>query len=92
MKDDAKHPDHGVHKKRLQRVRGQIDGISRMIDERRYCPDIVIQIRAASKALQAIEAEIINTHIEGCVKTAIKAKNEKEIHKKIDEIMDLIQK
>ncbi|MNL09208.1 Copper-sensing transcriptional repressor CsoR [compost metagenome] len=92
MKDDAKHPDHGVHKKRLQRVRGQIDGISRMIDERRYCPDIVIQIRAASKALQAIEAEIINTHIEGCVKTAIKAKNEKEIHKKIDEIMDLIMK
>ena len=92
MKDDAKHPDHGIHKKRLQRVRGQIDGISRMIDERRYCPDIVIQIRAAAKALQAIEAEIINTHIEGCVKTAIKAKNEKEIHKKIDEIMDLIQK
>ncbi|MFS4460118.1 metal-sensitive transcriptional regulator [Bdellovibrio sp. HCB2-146] len=92
MKDDAKHPDHGFHKKRLQRVRGQIDGISRMIDERRYCPDIVIQIRAAAKALQAIEAEIINTHIEGCVKTAIKAKNEKEIHKKIDEIMDLIQK
>lgn len=92
MKDDAKHPDHSQHKKRLQRVRGQIDGIAKMIDDRRYCPDIVFQIRAAAKALQAVEAEILNTHIQGCVKTAIKAKNEKEIHKKIDEIMDLIQK
>ena len=52
------HPDHSTHKKRLNRVRGQIDGIEKMIDERRYCPDILIQLRAASKALESIEAEI----------------------------------
>jgi DNA-binding FrmR family transcriptional regulator len=86
------HPDHSIHKKRLQRVKGQIEGISKMIDDRRYCPDIVIQLRAAAKALAAVEAEIINTHVQGCVHTAIKSKNEKEITKKIAEIMDLIQK
>lgn len=84
--------DHGIHKKRLNRVRGQIDGIDKMIDERRYCPDILIQLRAASKALQAIETEIMKTHIRGCVKTAIKARNEKEVVTKIEEIMNLVNR
>ncbi len=92
MKERSHHPDHSIHKKRLQRVKVQIEGISKMIDDRRYCPDIVIQLRAAAKALAAIEAQIINTHVQGCVHTAIKSKNENEISKKISEIMDLIQK
>lgn len=86
------HPDHGIHKKRLNRVRGQIDGIEKMIDERRYCPDILIQLRAASKALESIEAEIMKTHIHGCVKTAMKSKDEKEVGSKIEEIMSLVQR
>lgn len=84
--------NHGIHKKRLNRVRGQIDGIDKMIDDRRYCPDILIQLRAASKALQAIETEIMKTHIHGCVKTAIKARNEKEAVTKIEEIMNLVNR
>ncbi|HEX7675915.1 MAG TPA: metal-sensitive transcriptional regulator [Bdellovibrio sp.] len=86
------HPDHSTHKKRLNRVRGQIDGIEKMIDERRYCPDILIQLRAASKALESIEAEIMQTHIHGCVKTAIKSRDEKEVIKKIEEIMTLVKR
>lgn len=86
------HPDHGIHKKRLNRVRGQIDGIEKMIDERRYCPDILIQLRAAAKALGAIEAEIMQTHIHGCVKTAIKSRDEKDVTEKIDEIMTLVKR
>lgn len=91
-KETEQHPDHSAHLKRLNRVRGQLDGIEKMILDRRYCPDIVFQIRAAEKALQAMESEIMRTHIHGCVKTAIKSKNEKEISTKIDEIMDLVHK
>lgn len=94
MKKDsqAQHPDHSAHLKRLNRVRGQLDGVEKMIQERRYCPDIVFQIRAAAKALQAMEAEIMKTHVQGCVKTAMKSKDEKEVAKKIDEIMNLVSK
>lgn len=91
-KESGQHPDHSGHLKRLNRVRGQLDGIQNMIEERRYCPDIVFQIRAAAKALQAMENEIMKTHVHGCVKTAIKSKDEKEISKKIDEIMNLVSK
>lgn len=86
------HPDHGIHKKRLNRIKGQIDGISKMIDERRYCLDILTQLKAASKALQSVEAEIIETHIHSCVKTAIKARNEKESDQMVDEIMTLVKR
>ncbi|MFV8249512.1 metal-sensitive transcriptional regulator [Bdellovibrio bacteriovorus] len=84
--------DHSSGKRRLTKVRGQIDGIIKMIDERRYCPDILIQLRAASKALQAVEAEIMQTHIHGCVQTAIKSRNEKDVTTKINEIMLLIKR
>ena len=86
------HPDHGIHKKRLNRIRGQIDGIEKMIDERRYCPDILIQLRAAAKALESIESEILRTHVHGCVKTAIKSRDENEVSKKIEEIMTLVKR
>lgn len=86
------HPDHGIHKKRLNRIKGQIEGISKMIDERRYCLDILTQLKAASKALQSIETEIMETHIHGCVKTAIKSQNEKESGQLIEEIMTLVKR
>lgn len=91
-KDSPDHPDHSAHLKRLNRVRGQLDGIEKMIQQRRYCPDIVMQLRAAAKALQAIETEVLNTHVEGCVKSAVRARDEKEAAKKIDEIMNLVKR
>lgn len=90
--DASEHLDHTKHKGRLKRVQGQIDGIARMIDEKRYCPDILIQLRASAKALESIEAAILETHIQGCVHTAVKAKDEKDIQKKIDEIMKLFKR
>lgn len=94
MKKETKglHPDHSPHKKRLNRIVGQLSGIEKMIDERRYCPDIITQIHAASKALEALGGEIMKTHIRGCVKSAIRARNEKAISDKINEIMNLVKK
>lgn len=88
----SSHPDHSIHKKRLNRVRGQLDGIERMIDDKRYCPEIIIQIRAASKALEAIEMQIMTTHVHGCLNAAIEARDKNEVINKIDEIMALVKR
>ena len=84
------HADHSVEKKRLNRIRGQLDGIDRMIDERRYCVDIITQIKAAKSALQSLEKAVLETHLRGCVRAAFSSKNAFDIEEKINEIMDVI--
>lgn len=77
---------------RLRRVRGQIDGISRMIENREYCVDIFQQIAAAIGALKAINIAILENHLNTCVKNAMVSKNEKEIKAKIKELIDIYKK
>lgn len=84
------HPDHKKEGIRLKRVRGQIDGILGMIDDRRYCPDLLIQIRAAKAALQAVELSVLNTHLDNCVSEAIHSKDENKAKEKINELIQLI--
>ncbi len=81
------HPDHTRHLKRLSRVSGQINGIERMIIDKRYCPDIMTQLKAAGAALKAIEAEIFRTHLRGCVNQAFNASDELDAERKIEEIV-----
>jgi DNA-binding FrmR family transcriptional regulator len=81
-------PSHAKEKKRLMRIKGQIDGIDRMVDEGRYCLDIIYQIRAAASALKAVEKEIMVTHIRSCVKKAIESDDPFESQDKIQEMMD----
>lgn len=81
-------PSHSNQKRRLNRVKGQLDGIDKMIDDNRYCLDIMFQIRAASSALKALEKEIMHTHIKSCVKTAFESTDPFEAQEKIEEIMD----
>ena len=87
---DSPHPDHSSQRSRLNRIKGQIDGIERMIDDRRYCVDIVQQIKAARSALTGLESAIIETHLRGCVKTALNSKNAFDSEEKIQEIMKII--
>lgn len=84
------HPDYTSHIKRLNRVKGQIEGIERMILDRRYCPDIIAQLRAASAALKAVESEIFKSHLKGCVKSAFLRRDAFEAEEKIHEIIQLI--
>lgn len=84
----SSNPCHMNQKRRLNRVKGQLDGIDNMIVEGRYCMDIIYQIRAASSALKALEKEIMHTHIKSCVKTAIESTDHHEAQEKIQEIMD----
>lgn len=86
---EKKHPDHSATKKRINRIKGQIDSVSRMIDERKYCLDIIQQVRAATSALKGLEQEILRGHLEGCVREAMESKDPITIGKKVEEILKL---
>ncbi len=86
------HPDHKKESVRLKRVNGQITGIIKMIEDRKYCPDVLIQVRAAKAALQAVEQSILKTHLDSCVSEAIHNKDENKAKEKISELIQLIER
>lgn len=57
--------------KRLARIRGQVEGIARMVEEERYCPDVLHQCAAARAALRSAERELLANHLERCATRAI---------------------
>lgn len=76
----------------LKKIEGQVRGIERMIEEKRYCVDILTQIHSVIGALYRVENEVFRKHTEGCVAHALRGKSEKEKEKKIDEVVELISK
>jgi DNA-binding FrmR family transcriptional regulator len=76
--------------KRLNRIEGQVRGLSRMVDEDRYCIDIVTQVTAVRAALRRAEEEILRDHVSHCVEHAITSGNKNEQRKKISEILDVL--
>jgi DNA-binding FrmR family transcriptional regulator len=76
----------------LKKIEGQVKGVQRMIEERRYCVDILTQIHSVIGALYRVENEIFRKHTEGCVVNALKGRSEREKQEKIDEIIGLISK
>lgn len=59
--------------KRLRRIEGQVRGITRMVDEEQYCIDILTQISAATRALQAVAVGLMDDHLRHCVREAIES-------------------
>jgi DNA-binding FrmR family transcriptional regulator len=76
----------------LKRIEGQIRGVQKMIEEKRYCVDILTQLHSIVGAILRVEDKILRKHFEGCVTQALKGKSEIEKQKKMDEIMDLLKK
>ena len=76
--------------KRLVRLEGQVRGIARMVDEDRYCIDIVTQIAAARAALRKVEEEILREHVAHCVEHAIKSGDQADQRRKVGELMDVM--
>jgi len=70
--------------RRLRRVEGQVRGLQRMVEEDRYCIDVLEQVAAATRALQAVALELLDDHLSHCVAEAVKAGGE-EASAKIDE-------
>ena len=86
------HPNHRAELSRLRRISGQISGIERMIQEVRYCPDILMQTRAVSAAIRALETSLLERHIKHCVQSAFVSDDEVEREVKINELIDIFAK
>ncbi len=77
---------------RLRRIEGQIRGIQKMIEEKRYCIDILTQISSIVGALKSVEENILKRHLKGCVRESLAKGNKEEKTKKIDEVIDVLRK
>lgn len=86
MKQDAKLSTL----KRLSRIEGQVRGLSKMLEEDRYCIDVVTQISAVRAALRKVEEEILRDHVAHCVEHAIASGNKQEQRGKVAELMDVL--
>jgi DNA-binding FrmR family transcriptional regulator len=76
--------------KRLSRIEGQVRGLFRMVEEDRYCIDIVTQIAAVRAALRRVEEEILRDHVAHCVEHAIASGNKADQRRKIEELMEVV--
>ena len=74
---------------RLKKIEGQVKGIQKMIEERRYCIDVVMQIGAAESALHKVAEIVLKNHLETCVRDSFPSQNDQEREKKISELMEV---
>jgi DNA-binding FrmR family transcriptional regulator len=78
--------------KRLARVEGQVRGIARMVNEDRYCIDILTQLAAADVALESVALSILDDHVKHCVARALASGNEAETEIKTRELLDAVRR
>ena len=78
--------------KRLKRIEGQVRGLGRMVEDDRYCIDIVTQLSAVRAALRRAEEEILADHVSHCVEHAIASGNKTDQRRKIGELMDVLSR
>jgi DNA-binding FrmR family transcriptional regulator len=88
MNADAK----AAVRKRLKKIEGQVRGLMRMVDDDRYCIDIVTQISAVRAALRRAEEEVLEDHVGHCVAHAMASGDKRDQRRKIDELMDVIRR
>jgi len=92
-KDDKKHDEADKTAstlKRLNRIEGQVRGLARMVEDERYCIDIVTQIGAVRAALRRVEEEILRGHVAHCVEHAIASGDKADQRRKVRELMDVM--
>ncbi len=85
----AEYPKHDTLLPRLRRIEGQVRGITRMVEQRRYCIEIIQQLTAARKALDQVSLKVMSGHINGCVSEAIR---KREGPAKVNELMQTIHR
>ncbi len=88
MKDETKNSCL----KRLARLEGQVRGLARMLEEDRYCIDVVTQIAAVRAALNRTEEEILRDHVAHCVDHAIASGDKREQRRKVIELMQVLER
>ena len=83
--------DKEVQLRKLKTVRGQIDGLIKMVEEDRYCLDVSNQLMASISILKNINKDVLTAHLRGCAKDSY-SKSQEEIDEKIEEINTIINK
>ncbi len=85
-----KHASHTNQLARLKRIHGQVAGLIRMIEEERYCVDVLTQTRAVRAALKKVEESVLHQHVQHCVAGAVAAGDPGEGKEKLDELFTVI--
>jgi CsoR family transcriptional regulator, copper-sensing transcriptional repressor len=87
---------HGYDKealiKRLHRIEGQVRGIERMVEDDRYCIDVLTQVAAVNTALESLAFKVLDDHVNLCVADALASGNPKEAAAKSKELMEAVQR
>ena len=84
------HPNHKEQLASLNRIEGQIRGIAKIIEEGKYCIDILNQIKATKSALATVEGKILRSHLKACVKETLNS--EQEFDRKVDELLKTLKR
>jgi DNA-binding FrmR family transcriptional regulator len=98
MSETEARPTYGYAKdkerlvKRLHRIEGQVRGIERMVDEDRYCIDILTQISAVNTALESLAFRILDEHVQHCVAGALASGDTEEADEKARELLDAVHR
>lgn len=75
---------------RLRRIEGQVRGVQQMVEDERYCPDVLAQISAVESALQGVSRALVKNHLRHCATHALRSDNEAEREAMVQELVDLI--
>jgi CsoR family transcriptional regulator, copper-sensing transcriptional repressor len=78
--------------RRLKRIEGQVRGVQKMVEEGRYCADVMIQIAAINEALRAVARELLHNHLRHCATEAIRSGSSKRAEEMYAELSDLFRK
>lgn len=76
--------------KRLARIEGQVRGVAKMIEDDRYCIDVVRQVQAVKAALTGFERVILDDHLDTCVETALKSDDLEDRREKVEELVAVL--
>ena len=77
---------------RLRRIEGQVQGIQRMVEEEKYCVDILLQLTAVEGAVEQVQRLLLGRHIESCVADAIRSGSTRDRQKKVEELLDVFSR
>jgi DNA-binding FrmR family transcriptional regulator len=77
---------------RLRRIEGQVQGVRRMVEEDKYCVDILLQLAAVQGAVEQVQKLVLGQHIESCVTDAMRSGNPRDRQKKVGELLDVFSR
>ena len=92
MSTPGYHDEKAALVKRLHRIEGQVRGIERMVEDDRYCIDVLTQIAAVSTALESVALRLLDDHVKHCVAGALTSGDEAEAGRKAAELLEAVQR